>query len=89
MKTKITQASKKFDPIDITITLETPEDLKKFLLFTSAMSTSDSYSDVLMAVDINNVDYYVDGLDLAIFVDEMITSADWVNLCNVYKNHME
>ena len=87
MKTKIEQANKKFEPINITLTLESPEDLKNFLLFTSAMSTPDSYSDDILPVDINNVDYAVDGLDLAIFADQMITNSQWVNLCDVYKNH--
>ena len=89
MKTKIEQANKKFEPINITLTLESPEDLKNFLIFASAMSTSDSYSDDILPVDINNVDYAVDGLDLAIFVDQMITNSQWVNLCDVYKNHRE
>ena len=89
MKTKIEQANKKFQPINITLTLENAEDLKNFLIFASAMSTSDSYSGYIEPVEINNVNFSVDGLDLAIFVDQMITSADWVNLCNVYKNHME
>ena len=89
MKTKIEQDNKKFEPINITLTLENPEDLKNFLIFASAMSTSDSYSNDILPVDINNVDYSIDGVDLAIFVDQMITNTQWLNLCNVYKNHRE
>lgn len=89
MKTKIEQANKKFQPINITLTLENPEDLKNFLIFASAMSTYDSYSDDILPVDINNVDYSVDGRDLAEFVDRMISNSEWLNLCDVYKNHRE
>lgn len=89
MKTKIEQANKKFQPINITLTLENPEDLKNFLIFASAMSTSDSYSDDILPVDINNVNYAVDGCDIAEFVDRMISNSEWLNLCDVYKNHRE
>lgn len=89
MKTKIEQANKKFEPINIILTLENPEDLKNFLIFASVMSESDSYSNDIPPVEINNVDFSLDGCDIAEFVDRMITSLEWINLCNVYKNHME
>ncbi len=84
MKTKFTQASKKFDPIDITITLETPEDLKNFLIFTCAMGDANSYSSDFVSVSINDVDYSVDECDLAVFVDQMITGLQWQQLEEIY-----
>lgn len=84
MKTKIEQANKKFQPINITLTLETPEDLKKFLMFTSAMSDANSYADDILYVSIDSVDYSVDECDIAQFVDQMITGMQWKQLEEIY-----
>ena len=84
MKTKIEQANKKFEPINITLTLENPEDVKNFLIFASAMSDANSYADDILSVSINDVDYSVDECYIAQFVDQMITGMQWKQLEEIY-----
>ena len=88
MKTKFTQAKKNFQPIDITITLETPEDLKNFLFMTSALSDIGSYSDDMPTVSIDDVTVEeVDATDLSNFIDKLVTGMQWHELRNIYNSY--
>ena len=84
MKTKFVQTNKKFQPIEFTLTLETPEDLKNFLILTSVMSDSNSYSEDLPDVELTRCAEKVDERELAWFVDNMLTSTQWQQLRQIY-----
>ena len=93
MKTKFTQAKKNFQPIEVTITLETPEDLKNFLLMTSAigqivMGQIEAYSDEMPTVSIDDdTDEEVDATDLSNFIDNLVTGMQWHELRNIYNSY--
>ena len=84
MKTKFVQTNKKFQPIEFTLTIETPEDLKNFLMFTSVMSDSSSYSEDLPYNEFTCFAEKADEFELATFVDSMLTSAQWQQLRQIY-----
>jgi hypothetical protein len=87
MKTKIAQSSTGFEPIDITITLETIEDLKNFLVFMSAMCHEESYSDDIPSIIVNGVEFSVDVTNNADCVNQMIDSLQWKQLEKIYAKY--
>ena len=93
MKTTINQTTKSFRPIELTIRLDTVEELKQFLLLSSNMTDSDAYSDrFLEESPINLSDGYENEThalsdDLASFVEEMVSVDQWRDLRTIYIEH--
>lgn len=91
MKTKFKQANNAFQPIDITIRLESIEELKQFLLMSSVLTDSDAYDEKFLAE--TSIDIYADFENecansdhLAHFVEEMISVEQWNELRQIYSN---
>lgn len=89
MKTTLKQSNSAFQPIDITIRLETLEELKQFLLMSSVMTDSDAYDDKFL--EETPIDLYADYENecavsdhLAHFVEEMISVQQWKELQTIY-----
>lgn len=89
MKTKFKQTNTAFQPIDITIRLESIEELKQFLLMSSVLTDSDAYDEKFLSetpIDLIS-DYETECANsdhLAHFVEEMISAQQWNELRQIY-----
>lgn len=94
MKTTFTQASASFRPIDVTIRIESIEELKQFLLLTSVMSQTDVYDSTrLEETPVELCDHYDSECavaeKLADFVDKMISIGNWQALQQIYLDNVK
>ena len=93
MKTTIKQSTTAFQPIDVTIRIESVEELKQFLLLTSVMTDANAY-DAKILEEIP-VDLCGDAPNecansdlLANFVEQMISVKQWIDLQQIYEAHI-
>lgn len=89
MKTQISQSTREFTPIDISIRLETSEELEQFLLLTSVMADSGCYAEELPNIDFGTGGACVlpDSKRLAQFMEILLTSRQWRDLATIYKTY--
>lgn len=87
MKTQINQATQEFKPVNLMIRLETPEELKQFLLLTSVLTESSAYADELPVIGLGNERQVPKSTRLAEFVDAIISRDQWHELAAIYKTY--
>ena len=93
MKTTINQIKKRFTPVEVTLRLDSVEELKQFIILTSVMTDSQFFDTCLeeeSSVDINDdcknmISPSPD--DLACFIDDMVSVEQWRELRKIYINH--
>ena len=93
MKTTIKQTEVPFTPVEVSIRLDTIDELEQFLLMTSAMTDSDSYNHKFLRESLINLsDDYEKVIpavpsELAEFVEDMVSVEQWRELRKIYINH--
>lgn len=93
MKTEIKQIKKQFTPVEVTLRLDSVEELKQFIILTSVMTDSQFFDTCLeeeSSVDINDdcknmISPSPD--DLACFIEDMVSVEQWRELRKIYINH--
>ncbi len=83
MKTQLNQIPAKFDPIEVKITLETPEELKNFLILTSNISFPSFYLDEYYYTH-GNRQVKSSSKELHKFGEQLISDTQWNTLKEIY-----